>query len=130
MKTIANLKGADFFRATYNIIEEVEKFNNATGVMAIWKKRPTYTGEETEEEKLAIMKEQVKQNWREMLKSALHTNADATYSFVMSLFIVEDEESEPDGMEMLMGALDLIADERVISFFTKLLKSGVLTISG
>lgn len=130
MKTIANLKGADFFRATYNIIEEVEKFNNATGVMAIWRKRPTYTGEETEEEKLAIMKEQVKQNWREMLKSALHTNAEATYSFVMSLFIVEDEESEPDGMEMLMGALDLIADERVISFFTKLLKSGVLTISG
>ena len=130
MRTIANLKGAEFFRATYNIIEEVEKFNNATGVMAIWKKRPTYTGEETEEEKLAIMKEQVKQNWREMLKSALHTNAEATYSFVMSLFIVEDEESEPDGMEMLMGALDLIADERVIAFFTKLLKSGVLTIAG
>ena len=130
MKTIANLKGAEFFRATYNIIEEVEKFNNATGVMAIWRKRPTYTGEETEEEKLAIMREQVKQNWREMLKSALHTNADATYSFVMSLFIVEDEESEPDGMEMLMGALDLIADERVISFFTKLLKSGVLNIAG
>lgn len=130
MKTIANLKGADFFRATYNIIEEVEKFNNATGVMAIWKKRPTYTGEETEEEKLAIMREQVKQNWREMLKSALHTNADATYSFVMCLFILEDEESEPEGMEMLMGALDLIADERVIAFFTKLLKSGILSIAG
>ena len=130
MRTIANLKGAEFFRATYNIIEEVEKFNNVTGVMAIWKKRPTYTGNETEEEKLEIMREQVKANWREMLKSALHTNAEATYSFVMSLFIVEDEESEPDGMEMLMGAFDLIADERVIAFFTKLLKSGVLNIGG
>ena len=130
MRTIANLKGAEFFRATYNIIEEVEKFNNATGVMAIWKKRPTFTGEETEEEKLEIMREQVKKNWRDMLKSALHTNAEATYSFVMSLFIVEDEESEPDGMEMLMGAFDLIADERVIAFFTKLLKSGVLNIAG
>jgi hypothetical protein len=129
MKTIANLKGAEFFRATYNIVEEVEKFNNATGLMAIWKKRPTYTGEETEEEKLAIMREQVKKNWREMLKSALHTNAEATYSFVMALFVLEDGEGEPDGMEMLMGALDLIADERVIAFFTKLLKSGVLDIT-
>lgn len=130
MKTIANLKGAEFFRATYNVIEEVEKFNNATGVMAIWKKRPTYTGNETEEEKMEIMREQVKANWREMLKSALHTNAEATYSFVMCLFVLEDEESEPDGLEMLMGALDLIADERVIAFFTKLLKSGVLNIAG
>ena len=130
MKTIANLKGAEFFRATYNIIEEVEKFNNATGVMAIWKKRPTYAGNETEEEKLELMREQVKKNWREMLKSALHTNAEATYSFVMCLFVLEGEESEPDGMEMLMGALDLIADERVIAFFTKLLKSGVLNIAG
>lgn len=128
MKTIANLKGAEFFRATYGIIEEVEKFNNATGVMAIWKRKPTFTGNETEEEKHEIMKEQVKKNWRDMLKSALHTNAEATYAFVMCLFVMEDEESEPDGMDMLMGALDLIADERVIAFFTKLLNSGLLSI--
>ena len=128
MKTIANLKGAEFFRATYGIIEEVEKFNNATGVMAIWKRKPTFTGNETEEEKHEIMKEQVKKNWRDMLKSALHTNAEATYSFVMCLFVMEDEESEPDGMDMLMGALDMIADERVIAFFTKLLNSGLLSI--
>lgn len=128
MRTIANLKGADFFRATYNVVEEVEKFNNATQLMAIWKKRPDYPDGATEEEKLEIMREQVKKNWREMLKSALHTNADATYSFVMCLFVLEDGESEPDGMEMLMGALDLIADERVIAFFTKLLKSGLLDI--
>lgn len=129
MKTIVNLKGAEFFRATYNLIEEVEKYNKVTGAMAIWKRNPTFNGNETDDEKLAIMKEQVKQNWRDMLKSTLHTNAEATYSFVMSLFIVEDEESEPDGMEMLMGALDIIADERVISFFTKLLRSGLLDIT-
>lgn len=128
MRTIANLKGAEFFRATYNIIDEVEKFNNATGVMAIWKRKPTFTGNETEEEKHEIMKEQVKKNWRDMLKSALHTNAEATYAFVMCLFVMEDGESEPDGMDMLMGALDLIADERVIAFFTKLLNSGLLSI--
>ena len=128
MKTIANLSGAEFFRATYNIIEEVEKFNNATGVMAIWKRLPTYTGNETAEEKQKIMKEQVKKNWRDMLKSALHTNAEATYSFVMCLFVLEDDESEPNGLDMLMGALDLIADERVIAFFIKLWNSGLLGI--
>lgn len=129
MRTIANLKGAEFFRATYNVIDEVEKFNNATQLMSIWKKRPTFPDGATEEEKLEIMREQVKKNWREMLKSALHTNAEATYSFVMCLFVLEDDESEPDGMEMIMGALDLIADERVIAFFTKLLKSGLLDIA-
>ncbi len=129
MRTIANLKGAEFFRATYNIVEEVEKFNNTTGLMAIWKKRPTYTGNETEEEKFAIMREQVKKNWREMLKSALHTNAEATYSFVMCLFVLEDDESEPEGIDMFYHALDLITDERVITFFTKLLKSGLLDIA-
>ena len=129
MKTIANLKGAEFFRATYNIIEEVEKFNNETGVMAIWKRKPTFTGEETPEEKHEIMKAQVKKNWRDMLKSALHTNAEATYAFVMCLFVMDDEENEPDGMDMLMGAFDLIADERVIAFFTKLLNSGLLGIA-
>ena len=129
MKTIANLKGAEFFRATYNIIEEVEKFNNATDVMAIWKRKPTFTGEETPEEKHEIMKAQVKKNWRDMLKSALHTNAEATYAFVMCLFVMDDEENEPDGMDMLMGAFDLIADERVIAFFTKLLNSGLLGIA-
>lgn len=129
MKTIANLKGAEFFRATYNIVEEVEKFNNATGLMAIWKKRPTYTGNETEEEKLAIMREQVKKNWREMLKSALRINAEATYSFVMCLFVLEDDEDEPEGIDMIYHALDLITDERVIAFFSKLLKSGLLDIA-
>lgn len=130
MRTIANLKGAEFFRATYNVVEEVEKFNNATGVMAIWKRQPTFTGNETPEEKKAIMKAQVQKNWRDMLKSALHTNAEATYTFVMCLFVLEDGESEPDGMDMLMGALDLIADERVIAFFIKLMNSGLLSIVG
>ena len=128
MKTIANLKGAEFFRATYNIIEEVEKFNNATDVMTIWKRKPTFTGNETAEEKHEIMKDQVKKNWRDMLKSALHTNAEATYSFVMCLFVMDDGESEPDGMDLLLGAFDIIADKRVIDFFIKLWNSGVLGI--
>lgn len=128
MKTIANLKGAEFLKATYNIIEEAEKFNDVTGVMAIWKRKPTFTGEETEEEKLAIMREQVVQNWRDMLKSALKINAEATNSFIMCMFVLEDGEAEPEGIDVLWKAFDLIADERLIDFFSKLLKSGVLNI--
>ena len=140
LKTIANLKGAEFLKAVNRSRHAVEKLLKTTNAVGIWKTMPTFEGNETEDEKLELIKAQVKRNLSDVLDSLLETNAEETYECIMSLCIFEnpapepDGESqsedtpEPDGIDLLMAALDIISDERVLSFFAKLMKSGLLSM--
>ena len=127
MKTIATLKGTEFLKAVNNARHAVEKLLKTTDAVRIWKAMPAFDGNETEDEKHEKTKAQVKRNLSNLLDALLETHADETCECIMALCVVEDGAPEPDGIDLLMAAVDIISDDRVLSFFSKLVKSGLLT---
>ena len=125
MRTIANLNGPDFLRAINRTRKAVEKLLSVTGVMKIRKNVPNFTGNETPEERAEMERAQVKQNLNDMLDSLLETHPEETYECIMALCVRDEGEPEPDGIELLMSAFNLIADKRVLDFLLQLGRSGL-----
>ena len=125
MRIIANLNGVEFLRAINRTRHAVEKLVNVTDVLNIWKKNPTFNGDETEEEKVEIQKNQIKKNLNDILDSLLETHPEETYECIMALCVRDEGEPEPDGIELVMAAFSLIADKRVLDFLLQLGKSGL-----
>ena len=126
MRTIANLTGPEFLRAINRTRHAVEKLLNTTGVLKIRKNVPQFTGNETPEERLELERAQVSKNLNDMLDSLLETHPDATYECIMALCVLDDGEKEPDGIELVMAAFNLISDKRVLDFLLQLGKSGLI----
>ena len=126
MKTIANLSGVEFLRAINRTRHAVEKLMAVTDVLKIWKKNPTFTGNETPEERHEMARNQIKQNLNDMLDALLEKHPEATYECIMALCVREEGEPEPDGIEMVMAAFNLISDKRVLDFLLQLGKSGLI----
>lgn len=126
MKTIANLNGVEFLRAINRTRYAVENLMTATDVLKIWKQNPTFTGKETAEEKLEMQRKQLKQNLSDMLDVLLEEHPEETYACIMALCVREEGEPEPDGIEMIMAAFNLISDKRVLDFLLQLGRSGLI----
>ncbi len=124
MKTIANLHGKEFLRAINRTRHAVEKLMTVTNVLEIWKKNPTYTGKETPEERHEMARAQLKQNLNDVLDTLLEKHPEETYECIMALCVWEDE-TEPDGIEMMMAVFNLISDKRILDFLLQLGKSGL-----
>ena len=125
MKTIANLNGVEFLRAINRTRHAVDKLMKVTDVMGIWKKMPTFTGEETEEEKRKMARAQIKKNLNDILDALLENHPEETFECIMALCVRDEGEPEPDGIELVMAAFNLISDQRVIDFLLQLGKSGL-----
>ena len=126
MKTIANLNGVEFLRAINRTRHAVEKLMKVTDVLKIWKKNPTFTGKETPEERHEMARNQIKKNLNDMLDTLLEKHPEETYECIMALCVREEGEPEPDGVEMVMAAFNLISDKRVLDFLLQLGKSGLI----
>lgn len=127
MRTIANLNGVEFLRAINRTRHAVEKLMKVTDVLNIWKKNPTFTGEETPEQKHEMARNQIKKNLNDILDSLLEKHPEETFECIMALCVRDEGEPEPDGIELIMAAFNLISDKRVIDFLLQLGKSGLIT---
>ena len=125
MRTIANLSGVEFLRAINRTRHAVEKLLKVTDVLNIWKKNPTFTGEETQEEKHEIARNQIKKNLNDILDSLLEKHPEETFECIMALCVRDEGEPEPDGIELVMAAFNLLSDKRVLDFLLQLGKSGL-----
>jgi hypothetical protein len=125
MRTIANLNGVEFLRAINRTRHAVEKLMTKTDVLKIWKKNPTFTGKETAEERHEMARKQIKQNLSDMLDALLDKHPEETYECIMAMCVRDEGEPEPDGIEMVMAAFNLISDKRVLDFLLQLGKSGL-----
>ena len=125
MRTIANLTGVEFLRAINRTRHAVEKLLETTGVLNIRKNLPQYTGTETPEERLELERAQVKKNFNDILDNLLETHPEETYECIMALCVKDEGEPEPDGIELIMAAISLISDKRVLDFLLQLGKSGL-----
>ena len=126
MRTIANLNGVEFLRAINRTRHAVEKLMKVTDVLNIWKKNPTYTGKETPEEKHEMARNQIKKNLNDILDTLLEKHPEETYECIMALCVKDEGEPEPDGIELVMAAFNLISDKRVLDFLLQLGKSGLI----
>lgn len=126
MRTIANLNGVEFLRAINRTRHAVEKLMKETDVLNIWKKNPTFTGEETPEEQHEMARNQIKKNLNDILDSLLEKHPEETYECIMALCVRDEGEPEPDGIDLVMAAFNLISDKRVLDFLLQLGKSGLI----
>ena len=126
MRTIANLNGVEFLRAINRTRHAVEKLMKTTDVLTIWKKNPTFTGKETPEEQHEKQRNQIKQNLNDILDTLLEKHPEETYACIMALCVRDEGEPEPDGIELVMAAFNLISDKRVLDFLLQLGKSGLI----
>ena len=126
MKTIANLNGVEFLRAINRTRHAVEKLMKVTDVLNTWKKNPSFKGDETPEERHEMQRNQIKKNLNDILDSLLEKHPDETYECIMALCVLEDGEPDPDGIELVMAAFNLISDKRVVDFLLQLGKSGLI----
>ena len=126
MRTIANLSGVEFLRAINRTRHAVEKLMKVTDVLEIWKKNPTFKGDETPEEMHEKQREQIKKNLNDILDSLLEKHPEETYECIMALCVRDEGEPEPDGIELIMAAFSLISDKRVVDFLLQLGKSGLI----
>lgn len=126
MRTIANLNGVEFLRAVNRTRHAVEKLMKVTDVLNIWKKNPDFTGEETPEELHEKQREQIKKNLNDILDTLLEKHPEETFECIMALCVRDEGEPEPDGIELVMAAFNLISDKRVVDFLLQLGKSGLI----
>ena len=120
MRTIANLDGVEFLKAINRSRHAVGKLMEVTDVLNIWKKKPTFMGDETPEEQHQIAREQIKKNLNEILDTLLEKHPEETYNCIMALCVRDDGEPEPDGISLIMAAFNLISDKRVVDFLLQL----------
>ena len=131
MKTLANCSLKEFLKQANTIRKEVADFFELTKIGEIRKRRPEYTGNETEQEKTALIQKQARKNLSDILDLCLDENADATIRVIGLMCFKTPEEAEKiEVTEFLDVAFDLFTNERVISFFSKLARmdmSGTVT---
>ena len=126
MRTIANLSGVEFLRAVNRTRHAVEKLMKVTDVLNIWKKNPIFKGDETQEERNEMARNQIKQNLNDILDTLLEKHPEETFECIMALCVRDEGEPEPDGIELVMAAFNLISDKRVLDFLLQLGKSGLI----
>lgn len=126
MKTIANLNGVEFLRAINRTRHAAEKLMKVTDVLSIWKKMPAFKGDETPEQRHEMAREQIKKNLNDILDTLLEKHPEDTFECIMALCVRDEGEPEPDGIELVMAAFNLISDKRVLDFLLQLGRSGLI----
>lgn len=127
MKTLANCTVKEFLRQANKIRHEAEDLFVAADIAEIRKRTVKFTGEETPEEKEKLITQQAKKNISDIIDNCLDRNVDLTVKVIgLMCFKNEKEAAEMEVTEFYDVAFELLASQRVIDFFTKLVNSGLI----
>lgn len=131
MKNLANCKPSEFFAQTVKIRRYVENWLNATELFSIRKELPELNDNMTDEEKKKAIAEQAKKNLWKMFDKIFEENAEHTIGLLALLCFIDPAEADDHEVgEYLESISELISDERVISFFTSLVRLDQRSIFG
>lgn len=130
LKTLANCSNVEFMRQANKIRKAVSKYLKDTKVLDIAKIRTIIPEDATDEKKRELAKEQYFKNVSDILDSVLDENAEATVAILGLMCFKEGKEvDELSPADLLTAALDMLANERVMSFFIKLKNSGLMNMA-
>lgn len=126
-KTLANCTLKEFLKQANRIRHEVEDLFTVANIREIRKNIPTFTGEETEEEKAEIIRRQGRKNISDILDNCLEKNVDKTVRVIgLMCFKNEKEAENMEVSEFYDIVFELLGSKRVIDFFTKLANSELI----
>ena len=126
-KTLANCTVKEFLKQANRIRHEVEDLFKVANIKEIRKNIPTFTGEETEEEKAEIIRRQGRKNISDILDNCLEKNVDKTVKVIgLMCFKNEKEAENMEVSEFYDVVFELLGSKRVIDFFTKLVNSELI----
>lgn len=127
IKTLANCTLKEFLKQANKIRHEVEDLFTVANIKEIRKNIPTFTGEETEEEKAEIIRQQGRKNISEILDNCLEKNVDKTVKVIgLMCFKNEKEAENMEVSEFYDVVFELLGSKRVIDFFIKLANSELI----
>ena len=127
MKTLANCTLKEFLQQTNKIRHKAADFYNVIGIADIRKTMPTLTGKETPEEAEKKRIEQGKKNISAIIDKCIDENIDATIEIIgLMCFKTPEEAEKMDATEFIDVVFEIIGSERVMNFFTKMVKSGLI----
>lgn len=125
MKTLANCSLVEFLRQTNKIRNSAADFMEESGVLEIRKRKPEFSGKETDEEKKEKRNKQVRKNLSDMVDSLMDTNAEKTAELLGMLCFMEPEEvASAKGIDFVTPAIELLNSKPVIDFLILLAKLG------
>lgn len=127
MKTLANCTLKEFLQQTNKIRHKAADFYNIIGIADIRKTMPTLTGKETPEEAEKKRIEQGKKNISAIIDKCIDANIDATIEIIgLMCFKTPEEAENMNATEFIDVVFEIIGSERVMNFFTKMVKSGLI----
>ena len=127
MKTLANCSLREFLMQTNKIRHSIGAFTDIIGLTEIRNTIPEFTGNETENEKREMIRKQGRENLSKIIDRCLDENVDETIKIIgLMCFKTPEEANEMEASEFFDVALEMIGSERVLSFFTKLMNSGLI----
>lgn len=127
MKTLANCTLKEFLQQTNKIRHKAAEFYNVIGIADIRKTMPTLTGKETPEEAEKKRIEQGKKNISAIIDKCIDANIDATIEIIgLMCFKTPEEAENMNATEFIDVVFEIIGSERVMNFFTKMVKSGLI----
>lgn len=127
MKTLANCNLKEFLQQTNKIRHKAADFYDVIGIADIRKTMPIMTGKETPEEAEKKRIEQGKKNLSAIIDKCLDANIDATIEIIgLMCFKTPEEAEKMDATEFIDVVFEIIGSERVMNFFTKMVKSGLI----
>lgn len=127
IKTLANCTVKEFLKQANRIRHEVEDLFRVANIKEIRKNIPTFTGEETEEEKAEIIRQQGRKNISDILDNCLEKNVDKTVRVIGLMCFKDEKEAENmEVSEFYDVVFELLGSKRVIDFFIKLANSELI----
>lgn len=129
MKTIASLSGVDFLRRCNQIRHKAADLINRTGILEIRKHMPTIDDNANSDERKEAYRKQSLKNISDMLDALLDTHPEETYELLKLLCVFDDGEGEPNGIDILSVAFEIISSKKVLDFLSLMGRLGQPTIS-
>lgn len=131
MKTLANCNPYEFIRQTNKIRHAAAGLMKTTGVMEIRKRKPEFTGGETDEEKQALWQKQARENVEAILDALMDDHAEETANVLgMMCFMEPDEVANAKGVDFLVPALEILNSKAVMDFLSSLARLGLMSTDG
>lgn len=124
MKNLANCNPIEFLSQSYKVISPAKELLTEAKVMEILKRKPKYKGNETSEEKESIYREKLKSNINDVLAELMQNKPEQTAKVLgLMCFIEPDDIGNHKGIELLMPAMELLANKEVLDFLFSLISS-------
>lgn len=126
-KTLANCSTIEFLKQANKIRKAVGQFYDECDFGGIMRRKPEFPMDATEEQREQIARAFRKNQLNEVLDICLETNVEKTVEIIGLMCFMSKEEAENTPANILLGlALDLISNQAVIDFFSKMVQSGMI----